>query len=113
MQVSKVGYSKTYPLSISGAWEKIFVEADLNEGDDARQALYECKRQVESFHFESNKAAEKKIEKSKDTGGSIIDQINSCTEVKVLESYKIIAKSKVEIQEAYDNKLKQLQNGSN
>lgn len=42
---------------------------------------------------------------------SIINDINTCKEVKVLESYRLIAKSNPEIQTAYDNKLKLLNNG--
>lgn len=36
-------------------------------------------------------------------------QIMSCTELKVLESYKLIAKSKPELQQVYESKLKELQ----
>lgn len=39
---------------------------------------------------------------------SVIDSINSCTELKVLESYKFIAKTKPEYQEAYDKKYRVL-----
>lgn len=60
MIVTKVSYSRTYPIDL--IWEKIFVEASLSEGENVRDALYECKRTVESFHFESNKADEKKKE---------------------------------------------------
>jgi len=40
----------------------------------------------------------------------LIDDINSNTEIKVLESYKLIAKSRPELQDAYDKKLIELQN---
>lgn len=37
------------------------------------------------------------------------EQINSCTELKVLETYKFIVKGKPDLQTIYDNKLKSLQ----
>lgn len=40
--------------------------------------------------------------------GVLVADINSCTELKVLESYKILAKTKPELQEAYNLKLKEL-----
>lgn len=55
-----VTYSKTFPLTKEGAYEKIIVERELFEGDDERKELYEAKRIVTDFHFESNKAEEKK-----------------------------------------------------
>lgn len=39
----------------------------------------------------------------------LIDDINSCQEIKVLESYRLIAKTNENLQTAYDNKLKLLQ----
>jgi len=41
----------------------------------------------------------------RDTIDNIIEDINSCKELKVLESYKLIAKTNSRIQEAYTNKL--------
>lgn len=40
---------------------------------------------------------------------TLVEQISSCTELKVLESYRLIAKTSPECQKAYDNKLKELQ----
>lgn len=108
MNITFVEYSGTFPDPITGQWEKILLHGDLVEGDDYRACLYDLKKKAQSFHFESSKAAEKQAEKSKDVGSSLIDQINSCTDLKVLDSYKLIAKSRPEIQEAYDNKKKEL-----
>jgi hypothetical protein len=41
---------------------------------------------------------------------ALIADIYSCTEIKVLESYRIMAKSKPELQAAYDQHLESLQN---
>ncbi len=51
------------------------------------------------------------IEKPLTKEEALIQDINSCTELKVLQSYQLIVKSKPEFQEAYNNKLKKLQNG--
>ncbi len=40
--------------------------------------------------------------------GVLVTDINSCTELKVLESYRILAKTKPELQAAYDKKKKEL-----
>jgi hypothetical protein len=43
----------------------------------------------------------------------LIADINSCTEIKVLESYRLIAKSNEKLQTAYDNQLKLIQDANN
>lgn len=40
---------------------------------------------------------------------ALVADINSCTEIKVLESYKLMVKKDDTLQAAYDNKLKSLQ----
>lgn len=39
---------------------------------------------------------------------TLVDAINSCKEIKVLESYKLMVRGKEELQTAYDKKLKEL-----
>lgn len=127
MKTTKVSYTKTYPIPSTGVWEKIFVEAELEPGDDARFCLYNCKKIVENFHFESNKADEKKangnvgefkieyvstdIEKPSTLSkvASIIKDIGTVTDLKVLESYHFIARNDADIQAAYDKKKYELQ----
>jgi hypothetical protein len=125
----KVGYSKTFPIYGKEEWEKCWLEEDisipkdlLNISDEdiaqymlqVRRIQYALKKQVESFHYESNKADEKKkeveavIQKEETKPDSIIDSINSCNELKVLESYKFIIKGKPELETAYNNRIKQL-----
>ena len=111
MTITKVSYSRTYPIDL--IWEKIFVEASLSEGENVRDALYECKRTVESFHYESTKADQKREEELKIKNiepaiGLTTEEIYSCTTVEVLKAYKLIVKSKPELQKAYDEQLKKL-----
>ena len=114
MTITKVSYSRTYPIDL--IWEKIFVEASLSEGENVRDALYECKRTVESFHYEANKSDEKKKEVSKESLPEVkpttVEDIYSCKDLKVLESYKLIVRSKPELQKAYDIHFKKLCNKS-
>lgn len=87
---------------------------ELEQGDDPRKALYEAKKVVESFHFESNKAAQKQIgnivlEKPE----NIIKQIMSCKEVggkDGLASYRLAVRGNKELQNIYDKKLSELNN---
>lgn len=119
----KIGYSKTYPILNIGVWEKIWIEEEVPAEMDSRTVLYGLKKQVESFHFESNKADEKKaqqeLEERRNKGitaheysviakAPIEDQIKSCNEIKVLESYKFIVKGKPELEQVYNNRLKEL-----
>lgn len=109
----KIGYSKTYPIIGKDQWEKIWIEDEVTgTEEDARKALYALKRQVESFHYESNKAAEKEekvIEVDVRTPEEkMIAQINEINDIKVLESFELLAKRYPAIQAAYVNKLKQL-----
>lgn len=116
MKVTKIGFSKTFPTGVY--FEKIFLEAEVIEGDDIRQSLYALKKEVEQFHYQSVAAAEKQmgtqvniVEENKNPKSqeeTIIEGINSCTEITVLHSYSLIAKNNHQIQEAYDNKLLEL-----
>ena len=88
------------------------MEAELTTDDNVRSSLYSLKKQVSDFFYESNKAAEKEA-KGESTPitkvAELIQHIKTCTELKVLESYKFIAKKDPDLQSAYDNKLKELQ----
>jgi hypothetical protein len=114
MKITKIGFSKTFPTG--PYFEKIFLEAEVIEGDDIRQSLYALKKEIEQFHYQSVAAEEKQmgtVTEAVITGKSqeqtIIEGINSCTELKVLESYRLIASgSNREISHAYNLKLKQL-----
>lgn len=124
MRVIKCGFSKTFPYQ--QYFEKIWLEAELNEGDDERQVLYELKKTAENFFYESKGAAEKQKEGEltevmpntyltkgstlttiKTQEETIIEAINSCTELKVLESYALIAKNvkSPAIKDAYDKQM--------
>lgn len=111
----KIGYSKTYPITHNGTWEKIWIETEITgTEEDARKELYSLKKQVENFHYESNKAAEKQLaevkkEEPKSQEEKIIAQIKEITDSKVLEGFSLLAKKYPNVQLVYNDKLKQLQ----
>lgn len=105
MKYKTVGFSKTYALP-GGGFQKQWIEAELEDGDNPKDSLYKCKREVEGFFFESTKSEDKKLEKLPKT--DLISDIKSCKDPKVLQSYKLLVKNKPELQEAYNEKEKEL-----
>lgn len=118
MMIERVSYQKTFNLGNYSS-ERIGVDIVLNEGEDAKLALSEASKLVHEYHKES--AAQNPTQSTVDIvpeirldkqslASSLIRDINSCTELKVLESYRLIVKGKPELQTAYDTKLNQLKN---
>ena len=113
MKIRVTGYSHTYPLGASGQFEKAWIEADIDESDDIQTSLQFLKQQVEQFHKESNPSAltvtsVKVVEDNKSPEEKVVAQIHEITDVKVLESFKLLASRNEKIKSAYDNRLKQL-----
>lgn len=126
-KITSVSYSKLYPLAVFSN-ERIGVEMSLEEGEDAKAALETCKALVHEFHLEANKELYSMLGTKTVTVGdeglpvqqqqqqypkltqeqSIINDIATVTDIKVLESYKLIAKSNQDIQTAYDKTMKLL-----
>lgn len=127
MTITTVSYQKTYNLGNYSS-ERIGVEVSINEGENAMEALDTAKKLCQEFHDKNNpepfvsgetiiqpastepipeikvdKRTAKEIQEQK-----LISDINSCTEIKVLESYRLIAKSNEKLQTAYDLKMEQL-----
>lgn len=112
MKGKLIGYSHTYMIGTTD-FEKIWYEGELEEGDDIRQCLYKAKKIVSDFHFESNKADEKKKEiakqgKAQEVKPTTVEDINSCKDLTVLHTYRLIVKSNPVLQKAYDEMYKKL-----
>jgi hypothetical protein len=124
-QFEKVSYQRVFNM---GNYESIRIGADVivNAGEDAKSALNEAKEFVEQWqkensihHYADNTPdipiipKEVRPEKYKDSPlpmhSNLLDDINSCTELKILESYVFLAKRTPALKQAYDNKLKELQ----
>lgn len=131
MTITSISYQKTYNLGNYSS-ERIGVEVSINEGENAMEALDTAKNLCQEFHEKNNPEPpqstvvsipleeiasiqapkpDKKTAKEQQEQ-RLIDDINSCQEIKVLESYRLIAKTNENLQTAYDNKLKQLQDAN-
>ena len=122
MHISLVNYTKTFNLGNYSS-EKIGVEITLNEGDDAKESLATAKALVEEYHRQSlaeypmqhieeieipiiSKATKELLKDDLQIREPTLEeQIMSCEEIKVLESYKFIAKKDPQLQLAYDKKM--------
>lgn len=126
MQFTSISFEKLFP---TGAYmnEKIRVDVSLNLGDNAMEAIDEARKLVNE-NFEKNNphlvtpdipiipksilevASIKEYHNHNQQAAQqpLTEQIKSCTDLKVLESYKFIVKGKPELELAYQNKLKEL-----
>lgn len=121
----KIGFAKSYEMISYGlkVWEKRWLEDDLEIKtlDDIDQVWDEFRAKCDSNNKKNNPSLivldseEKRYINGKQSPKEeaevgVIQAINSCTELKVLETFQKLAKSKPEFQEAYDNQLKKLTN---
>jgi hypothetical protein len=116
MKVTKVTYQKIFPIGMY-LNEKIGVEIDIDDTESPHQALSKAKEIVEQFHKDSNPTVINEvgeqplliIEKEKlSQEDAIIRDIGTCTEIKILESYSMLAKKNQKIQDAYNKKYSDL-----
>ncbi len=124
----KVEYSESIQVA-EGLWRKIGIEIENEHSatlPDPIDILHnEAKAYVQRWHKEDRYHIDESIkaESSYSQPGitPIIDPkqsatermlsaINSCTEVKTLESFKLLVKSKPEFQAVYDKKMEELTN---
>lgn len=132
----KVGYIETFP--VLGGWQKIPLEAEIESEIDllnctdeeldnhmkaVRRVQYAFKKQVQTFFYESNAAAQKQlssvadnqivpvVEVKKTPVEGMVDAIMGCSSLKVLETFKKLSENKPEFKVAYDETFKKLSNG--
>ena len=98
------------------------VTVAVMDGESTADALKYAQDQVEAFYkdvckssapseYEPNMPTISVEQPVKSQSVSLLQQIESCTELKVLESYRLIAKANSETQKSYDNTLNKIQNG--
>lgn len=119
MELTKISRSKSFEM-VNGyglkSWDKFGVEGDLGENESPLEAYNELGKIIDQAHKDSYPALSfvadnptvPEVQVEKEQPKSLVEQIKSCTELKVLESYRLIAKVNPETQQAYDNKLKEL-----
>ncbi len=125
-----VGYWETFPLLGQERWQKIPLETEIELGIDLstatdeeieqamlkiRKVQYALRKQVQSFFFEANKAADKQAAEVNDIKvgkGTIEEQIEACTEIPPpgLKSLELIASMNPKLKAVYDKKFLELSN---
>lgn len=117
MKIDRVLYQKVFPLGRFDN-EKIGFEASIDDVENPMEAISKLRELAEetfnaAYPTGLTGTHERVIEETTNPPESrvqsIIQDISTCKELKVLESYRLIANSNPLIQEAYNNKLKQFQ----
>lgn len=123
MTIKTIKHSQSIEMFQSNGlkqWAGYEAIAEIEEGEDDSAAAAKLTEKVIGYHAENNKGLH--IEVNQDAIpiqkqdpeeiriGLLIQDIESCKDIKTLESYKFLVKGKPEFQKAYDNKLKQLTN---
>lgn len=121
MKPKTVGYSESHEYVNSmglKVWVKNWYEVELDSGDSPDECHEHCKNKVQSWNEEKTSQQEfttltigqQSYTQPKDPEQSIVDDIATVTDIKVLDSYKLIANKKGgRILEAYNQKLQSLQ----
>lgn len=126
MKITKLYYQRTIN---TGAYEniKLGVEADINEGEPAMQAMDSLKQFVDDWYksfsqeqYESWLAkpigrptpppiSDVQVDKQMNQEEQLIHGIGTCTDLKVLESYKLLTSKSYKVLAAYNDKRIEIQ----
>ncbi len=119
MKISQISYSQSketmYGIGLK-RWDKCAVEIQIEENDNPENAFQMAKQlvneQIEKSISMDDECRGVKVRDIEPDGEDIplIDQINSCKELKVLESYKLIVRNDEVLNNAYRTKLIELSN---
>ncbi len=130
MHFDKIVYKRNFRISVLDQYLYETLEASIfiNEGEDAKLAIETAKQLVlecgskavqypEHNHIEESLPPEPavlpSIQKEKiNEEVSLENQIESCTDLKVLESYRLIVKNNEYLQMVYDEQWRQIQRRS-
>ena len=118
MHIEKISYQKTFNLGNYSS-ERIGVDINLNEGDTTDEAMAQARALIDKYHSETLSLIDDKqrgiheqviptpkepLSKTEE----MIRDMNTCKDLKILESYRLIASKNPELQAAYDLKHEQL-----
>lgn len=117
MKYKSLKYTKEFEFHIGKEW--VGTDVEIEEGDDLDEVFRQVKAKVhqlvtgstpESQPTQQAPPREIKVDKvpEEERVSKLIEDIRSCKELKVLESYRLIAKQHHCLQQAYDLKLKEL-----
>jgi len=120
----KISYQRTYSIG-PYLTEKIGLEDEVPDGIDPLQVFQQLKEMSDKAHEELNphlqnptpvqsdivygKPVAEVPRTREDELASIINEINTCTDLKVLKTYSLLMKVYPEAQSEYDKKLQSLQ----
>ena len=134
MKIEKIAYEQLYPTGTFANQRyrvEILIEEDdcklVGQGEAIKNAFVLAKEQVEKTFIalnpqinwsekdtwlaprqEAHIITSQPTDKPRDTVDNIIEDINSCKDLKTVDSYRLIAKTNERILEAYENKLGKL-----
>ncbi len=120
MKIDRILYTHTYPIGMS--WEKIGMEATIDDMESPKECLEKLKEEVHNFHRISNPQLYKngneaivesfepipEVKIVRSGTDKITNVITNCTDIKTLESFKLVVKGKPELMDAYDKKMSEL-----
>jgi len=118
MKYKSLKYTKEFEFHIGKEW--VGTDVEIEEGEDVDEVFRKVKAKVHQMvtgtspepPITAMPPREIKVEKipEEERVTRLIEDLNTCTNLKVLESYKLIAKLNPSVQAAYDMKYKELTN---
>lgn len=111
MKIEKITYQRLFPLGIYQN-ERIGIEVQVDEGENPAEIFLKAKEQVMQFFKETNPELYARVTEEPITqieNAPVLDRVEllakdilSCTDLRVAESYRLIAKSHPKLQVSYD-----------
>jgi len=119
MELKKISRSKSFEM-VNGyglkSWQKFSLEGELAEQENPLEAYNELGKIIDQAFKEANptvvitnKPKEIQVDKKPSTESNMITAITTCTTIDTLKTFSKLAASNPKFQEAFDNRLKELQ----
>ena len=118
MKYERISYQRIFTLPQPFENVKMGIELIIEPGETAMDGYRTAKKIVEDSFNDIHADAIKQFQAQEipieppipedKRISAIVSDIRTCKEVKVLESYRLIAKSNPELQAAYDQKMQEL-----
>jgi cysteinyl-tRNA synthetase len=118
MKFIKIGYEQLFPTGVY-ANQRYYAEMSVDDSENITEAYRIAKQKVEETfaalnpqikweELQSEVPQEVQVErKISNTEDALIADINTCKDLKVLESYRLLANKNERVKAAYDEKAKQ------
>ena len=114
-KITEISFEKLFPYAPYLNY-KIGAKATVSEVDSADEVFRQLKQQVDKWYeesggFQNDEVAiipTKNQQPPQDTEVGLLAAINACTEIKVLETFRLLINKQPKFKEAYDNKMIEL-----